>query len=953
MNLRIHTLLGLLLACGLVAASATNRFVSLAGGHVAPFTSWADAATNIQDAIDAASAGDTVWVTNGVYTTGGKVKAGDLTNRVALDKALLVQSINGPAATIIQGDWDPVTTNGPLAVRCAWLTNGATLNGFTLRGGATRNTGLTSLQSGGGVLCTFSSATVLNCVITDNRAQLFGGGAYGGTLGSCIVTNNVILTSGRGGGAANSTLQSCLVVSNMAHIGGGTSGSWLYNCAVIRNVARSDGSGCEQSWLDSCTVSLNSTIYAGAGYAVTWAGFQVFARNCIIWNNKDGFNYFGGRLTNCCTYPLPTGTGSIATDPQLLGDGYHLADTSPCINAGNPTFLSGTDIDGQPWADPPAMGCDQWRPELLVVVQPRPKATARAGMVSLTAVTAGAPPTDCFWTKNGLPLANDDHYTNAQSTALLIRNFGVADAGAYQLMTSNTFGVATSQVVQVSVQCVDAASATPTPPYTNWATAAAAIQDAVDVASSSDVVLVTNGIYASGGRTNSGALTNRLVIDQPLLVMSVNGPDNTIIEGHRDPSTTGASAVRCAWLGDGASLSGFTLRNGDTVQNFYGYDTMGGGALCFSTNAELVNCVVTNCRGRFSGGGVQNGVVRNSTLIGNTVTSASGPSSGGGGAAFSILLNTLVMRNASAGRGGGVYSGRLYNCAVTENTAGGAGGGVVAGDLINCTVTGNTSAILGGGVSTAFLTNCIVELNSAPTDPNVAYPLKTAFTCSTPLLAGPGNIAADPQVTDGWHLSPSSPCRGLGSASTATGTDLDGESWANPPSMGCDEVNDAVFIGPLSVGVTAAYPEVAALGSLPLFGEVTGRASRVEWSFGDGPSQTNLSALTFHTWTNPGDYVVTFTAFNADNPAGVSASTPVQVVPLLAPQLSTAGRTNNNFTLRFPGQPGITYVVEQTTNLAAPVFWQTVQALTSTGDLMQVTDSKATNAMRFYRARVQ
>ena len=74
-------------------------------------------------------------MTNGVYAVGGRVMAGDLTNRIALNKALTVQSVNGPFATVIQGAG---ATNGNSAVRCAWLTNGASLVGFTLQAGATR-----------------------------------------------------------------------------------------------------------------------------------------------------------------------------------------------------------------------------------------------------------------------------------------------------------------------------------------------------------------------------------------------------------------------------------------------------------------------------------------------------------------------------------------------------------------------------------------------------------------------------------------------------------------------------------------------------------------------------------------------------------------------------------------------------------------------------------------------
>ena len=125
----------------------------------APYTNWITAATNIQDAIDAASAGDTVLVTNGVYAEGGKVMAGDLTNRIALDKPIAVQSVNGPSVTFVQGAYSLSTGYGPLAVRCAWLTNGASLAGFTLVGGATRGLGdATTLESGAGVWCASSNS---------------------------------------------------------------------------------------------------------------------------------------------------------------------------------------------------------------------------------------------------------------------------------------------------------------------------------------------------------------------------------------------------------------------------------------------------------------------------------------------------------------------------------------------------------------------------------------------------------------------------------------------------------------------------------------------------------------------------------------------------------------------------------------------------------------------------
>ncbi len=939
------------LALSFPSASATERFVSPAGEHIPPFNTWTDAATNIQAAIDASVEGDVIWVTNGLYATGGKVMAGDLTNRVALDKALTVRSVNGPAVTIIQGEWDPITTNGPAAVRGAWLTNGATLSGFTLKGGATRNSGDTfSLQFGGGVWCVSTGAGVQDCLIVENSAQISGAGAYRGFLGSCVISNNVSFNNG--GGAAYSALLNSYVAHNRAGSGGGVTSSTLTNCAVVRNSANLGG-GASLSLLVNCTLTGNS---AGSGAGARWSGGGGLIVNSVLWDNisttagllDNHSGYTGGSINYSCTTPLPVGTGNFSTNPQLLPDGVHLAETSPCRGAGNPVYATGTDIDGQSWESPPSMGCDEWRPVPLMVVDPQPKLATGNGQARITAAAAGLEPLYWQWSKDGVAVEDDTHYASANNANLLINQFGLADAGAYQVVVSNAYGMATSQVVQVRVACVDGVSLTPTPPYSSWETAAANIQDAVDVAGPTDVVLVTNGIYATGGRVMIGGQTNRLVVNKPLLVMSVNGPEVTIIQGQWDPvDKVGPAAVRCAWLDDGAALNGFTLRDGATGGTNGGgvLDRSGGGARCASTNAELANCVITNCYASFFGGGVILGTLNRCTLIGNFTLSS------GGGAYGSLILNSVLKANQAQAGGGGIFFGWVYNSALTDNIAGTGGGANSSSFLVNCTLTGNSASLSGGGAYSCRLTNSIVFFNTAPSFPNVNQTTTVAYSCTTPLAAGAGNIAEDPQFVDGVHLAPTSPCRGTGNSLFSIGTDLEGEPWVSPPSMGCDEVWESGMVGPLAVSLTAGYSEVAAYGAMPLYGQVVGRASRLEWSFGEGLVLTNLSYVTSHVWPNPGEYQVTFTAYNADNPGGETANLLVRVVPLVPPPLTAEGLNGTNFSLSFPGQSGVTYLIEQTTNLVPPVTWQTVRTILSTGALMQVLDPRATNAMRFYRVR--
>ncbi len=65
---------------------------------------------------------------------------------------------------------------------------------------------------------------------------------------------------------------------------------------------------------------------------------------------------------------------------------------------------------------------------------------------------------------------------------------------------------------------VDANSPTPAFPYITWETAATSIQDGVNAAAAGELVLVTNGAYATGGKAVYGTMTNRVAVTNALTI---------------------------------------------------------------------------------------------------------------------------------------------------------------------------------------------------------------------------------------------------------------------------------------------------------------------------------------------------------------------------------------------------------------------------------------------------
>jgi PKD repeat protein len=897
MKTNVYAGCGLLVAIGLLLASTGPAFSAVhyvdlkSSNPTPPYTNWATAATIIQDAVDAASAGDQILVTNGLYTTGGH-----LDGRVVVTKPVAVTSINGPQVTVVNGR--------------AWLTNGAVLAGFTVTNGVA--------WDGGGVFCKGNSALVSNCVISGNAALDSGGGAFGGTLINCTIAGNSATNSG--GGVEACWLTNCTLIANSAVSdagGGGAAGSVLENCFVIDNVAGADGGGAAYSILNNCCIAGNVALGGGGG-GVDWfcilsnctltanSGFPGGAiastlYNCIVYYNTlvsgngqdlaSHANFGGCELYNCCTTPLPS-IGNIAADP-LLASSSHISAASPCRGAGSAAYASGVDIDAEPWANPPSIGCHEYYAgatgPLQVFVTADYTNVATGFTVSFTGIILGRAVANAWDFGDGTVISNQLYRPYTSHTWSAPGDYAVTLRAFNDGYPAGASGAIIVHVVAQPVHYVSLTSSNPVAPYTSWDTAATNIQYAADAATIvGALVVVTNGMYQTGSRVvyfYGNGETNRLAVSKPVLVRSVNGPEATVISG--------LGTMRCVYLSNGAALAGFTLTNGVAAYGS-GY---GGAVWCDSAREIASNCVISGCSAG-EGGGVYGGTIENCqissnsawegggawySVLSNCVLSSNTAYGDGGGAAYSLLNNCIVKGNSvtnDSTYGGGASYSLLNNCSITQNSAR-QGGGAFSSTLNSCTVVGNSTEY-GGAAFDSTLNNCISYYNAAtfyqPNGANYSASCVLNYCCTTPLPAnGMGNIAAEPQLTSSSHISAASPCRGAGSAAYLSGLDIDGEPWVSPPSIGCDEPHPGNETGPLTVAVQANFTNVATGFEVGFSTQITGYASANRWDFGDGTVLSNRLAAT-HAWTAPGDYPVVVSAFNQTYPSGVSATVTVHVV---------------------------------------------------------------------------
>jgi parallel beta-helix repeat protein len=260
--------------------------------------------------------------------------------------------------------------------------------------------------SGGGISCSDSTVSIVNCSIAENTASGQGGGVKCSlssgamSINGCDIKNNTAVSGGgvctwSGTGAGIITITNCSINQNTSTGNGGgfycSAGSAIItNSTIENNTATISGGGVYCNWSSSpifrnsvitrnragsgggiacmfysspnivnCTITANTASSAGGGIYCYGINTPVIT-NTILWADSPA-EINGG--SSVVTYSDIQGgwteTSNINLDPLFIDANnpdpnkcnFHLQPRSPCINTGDPNFISepsSVDIDGQP-----------------------------------------------------------------------------------------------------------------------------------------------------------------------------------------------------------------------------------------------------------------------------------------------------------------------------------------------------------------------------------------------------------------------------------------------------------------------------------------------------------------------------------------------------------------------------------------------------------------------------
>ena len=598
---------------GYVVVSGERLYVSKTGSATAPYDTEAKAARHPQDAIDLATAGTEVVVGDGAYAA-----------RNAMDYSVLVfrrdgvalRSANGRGRVFIDGGTaDPANGTVRRVLTIGAGLDGVALSGLVLSNGVMKYN--TSVYPSSTMAYSGTIADTDIDVYCNRRCECV---AFGGSL---VYTNghftrrrvstNACQTRDVAMKLFGSAQLVGIHVHDIANIGSAsyslpavemTSASALVRNCLFTGITTGGSSGtatkgaalyASAGTVENCTFVGNKAYGAGGGAYVEPA---VVFRNNVAWGNtastgngNDVFCSSYANVSHSCASDLSAGVnGNVASAPVFAdaanGD-YSLSPDSPVgIDAGEdqPWMAGATDLAGNPrlHGDAVDMGAYECQTASDALVADFAVTSAHFGHAPLAATFAATVAGDSA----GVTFAWDfgDGSSLPASAAHDAPGHTYSAVGAYNVtLTAAKEGVGdlvvckTNCIVVVGDVCYAAPGSAGTPPYDTWAKATSNLQAAVALCPAR--VVATNGTYSLDYTLGDFGLN----LQNPIEVVSVNGPDKTVIDSGIDTPPSDSSSVRriVTLAHAGAVLDGFTL-------------TRACPPAVYATAGALLNCVVTN-----------------------------------------------------------------------------------------------------------------------------------------------------------------------------------------------------------------------------------------------------------------------------------------------------------------------------------------------------------------------